>query len=86
MGLAWVWMGDPALAERTPVFDLPEYHDAGYSTVEGDALLVRANYLSLADNLCDPSHVAYVHSTTLAQHGSDTAGKSDGTSQGTPAK
>lgn len=66
MGLAWVWMGDPALADGTPVFDLPQYHEAGYSVVEGDALRVEANYLSLADNLCDPSHVAYVHTTTLA--------------------
>jgi phenylpropionate dioxygenase-like ring-hydroxylating dioxygenase large terminal subunit len=66
MGLVWVWMGDPELADRSRVFDLPQYHEAGYSHVEGDALLVEANYLSLADNLCDPSHVAYVHRTTLA--------------------
>ena len=67
MGLVWVWMGDPALADESRIFDLPEYHDTvGHSFVEGDALLVECNYLSLADNLCDPSHVAYVHTTTLA--------------------
>jgi vanillate O-demethylase monooxygenase subunit len=71
MGLVWVWPGDPALAAATPVFDLPQYHDPAYSLVEGDALQVKANYLSLADNLCDPTHVAYVHQSTLsnAQHG-----------------
>lgn len=69
MGMIWIWMGDPAKADRSQVFYLPEYDNAGYSFVEGDALPVRANYLSLADNLCDPTHVVYVHKTTLASAG-----------------
>lgn len=69
MGMAWVWMGDAAKADRSQVFHLPEYDDAAYSVVEGDALPVQANYLSLADNLCDPTHVVYVHKTTLASAG-----------------
>lgn len=71
MGMVWVWMGDPALADPSTVFDLPEYHDAAYSVVEGDALPVAASYLNLADNLCDPSHVAFVHKSTLSnpEHG-----------------
>ncbi|WP_399679919.1 Rieske 2Fe-2S domain-containing protein [Xenophilus sp.] len=69
MGMVWVWMGDPARADPAQVFHLPEYDDPGYSVVEGDALPVRANYLSLADNLCDPTHVVYVHKTTLASAG-----------------
>jgi len=69
MGMVWVWMGDPARADPAEVFHLPQYDDPGYSVVEGDALPVRANYLSLADNLCDPTHVVYVHKTTLASAG-----------------
>lgn len=69
MGMVWVWMGDPARADPAQVFHLPQYDDPGYSVVEGDALPVRANYLSLADNLCDPTHVVYVHKTTLASAG-----------------
>lgn len=71
MGMVWVWMGDPAQADASKVFDLPEYHDAAYSFIEGDALPVKASYLNLADNLCDPSHVAFVHKSTLAnkEHG-----------------
>jgi len=69
MGLVWVWMGQPELADTSKVFRLPQYCDPGYSVVEGDALPVAANYLSLADNLCDPSHVVYVHRTTLASAG-----------------
>ncbi|CAN5515255.1 aromatic ring-hydroxylating dioxygenase subunit alpha [soil metagenome] len=66
MGMVWVWMGKPALADRSQVLHLPEYDDPGYSVVEGDALDVQANYLNLADNLCDPTHVAFVHKSTLA--------------------
>lgn len=69
MGMVWIWMGDPARADRSQVFHLPQYDDPAYSVVEGDALLVQANYLSLADNLCDPTHVVYVHQTTLASAG-----------------
>lgn len=69
MGMIWVWMGDAEKADPSQVFCLPEYDDPNYSVVEGDALPVRANYLSLADNLCDPTHVVYVHKTTLASAG-----------------
>ena len=69
MGMVWVWMGDAEKADRSQVFSLPQYDDPAYSVVQGDSLLVRANYLSLADNLCDPTHVVYVHQTTLASAG-----------------
>ena len=26
MGLAWIWMGDPALADTSKIYDLPQYH------------------------------------------------------------
>jgi vanillate O-demethylase monooxygenase subunit len=65
MGLVWVWMGDPALASPDKLFDLPEYHEDGWYPVEGEALEVKADYLALADNLCDPAHVAFVHLSTL---------------------
>ena len=71
MGMVWIWMGDEDKADESKVFDLPEYHDDNYSSFEGDGLVLRANYLNLAENLCDPSHVAYVHQSTLSnkQHG-----------------
>ena len=65
MGLIWVWLGAPKRAEQTPAFDLPQYHDPNWGIGYGDALHVKANYLSLADNLCDPAHVSFVHKTTL---------------------
>lgn len=65
MGMIWVWMGDPALADPADVYDLPEYHQDGWGVAFGDALDVEANYLLLCDNLCDPTHVNYVHPSTL---------------------
>jgi vanillate O-demethylase monooxygenase subunit len=65
MGLAWTWMGDPALADASPVYDLPQFHDPSWGAVEGDALSIDCHYLSLADNLCDPAHVSFVHLSTL---------------------
>ena len=47
------------------VYDLPQYHDPKWSAVEGDALRIDCHYLSLADNLCDPAHVSFVHLSTL---------------------
>jgi len=64
-GIVWIWMGDPALADPALVFDLPELHQEGWAPHFGDGLHIAANYVHLADNLCDPSHVAYVHPTTL---------------------
>ncbi|MDE2361505.1 MAG: aromatic ring-hydroxylating dioxygenase subunit alpha [Hyphomicrobiales bacterium] len=65
MGLAWIWMGAADRADPSTIYDLPQYHDPEWMAVEGDALPVAANYLSLADNLCDPSHVSFVHLSTL---------------------
>ncbi|MBL0421630.1 aromatic ring-hydroxylating dioxygenase subunit alpha [Ramlibacter sp. AW1] len=66
MGMWWVWMGEPEKADTSKVFSLPQYSAAGWSYVEGDSLHMKANYLNLADNLCDPTHVAFVHLTTLS--------------------
>lgn len=71
LGLVWIWMGDPTRANVADVFDLPQYHDPKWSAVEGDALPIEANYLSLADNLCDPSHVSFVHLSTLGNAASE---------------
>lgn len=65
MALIWIWMGDPALADPATIYDLPQFADPTWSAVEGDALHIRCNYLNLADNLCDPAHVSFVHLSTL---------------------
>ena len=84
MGLAWIWMGDPALAEPSALYDLPQYHAANWSAVEGDALRIDCHYLSLADNLCDPAHVSFVHLSTLGNtEGEDVPVHSEKTGENT---
>ncbi len=65
MGVAWIWMGDAELADPSLIYDLPQYHRHGWRAVQGDALRLKTHYLNLADNLCDPAHVSFVHATTL---------------------
>jgi phenylpropionate dioxygenase-like ring-hydroxylating dioxygenase large terminal subunit len=65
MGLIWIWMGDPALADPGSIYNLPQFSDSDWSSAEGDALHIACNYLNLADNLCDPAHVSFVHLSTL---------------------
>ena len=65
LGLVWIWMGDPELADTGDIYDLPQYHDPSWGVAHGDGLYVKANYLLVCDNLCDPTHVNYVHPTTL---------------------
>jgi vanillate O-demethylase monooxygenase subunit len=64
-GVVWVWMGDPALADPAKIFDLPQLRDPSWALHHGDALRLKANYMAVAENLCDPMHVAFVHPTTL---------------------
>jgi phenylpropionate dioxygenase-like ring-hydroxylating dioxygenase large terminal subunit len=71
MGLIWIWMGDPDLADPESIFGLPAYGTPGWRSTEGDALAIGTNYLNLADNLCDPSHVSFVHKTTLGNAASE---------------
>ncbi|ETX30186.1 aromatic ring-hydroxylating dioxygenase subunit alpha [Roseivivax isoporae] len=70
-GIVWVWMGDPALADRSKVFDMPEFSDPAWHLHLGDKLHIRANYLNVAENLVDPAHVSFVHPTTLGNAASE---------------
>ena len=71
MNMVWIWMGDPELANTDDIYDLPQYHDSRWSVAHGDGLHYHSNYLLLADNLCDPSHVSFVHKSTLGNEGSE---------------
>jgi vanillate O-demethylase monooxygenase subunit len=71
MGLVWIWPGDPALADPALIYDLPQFGQAGWHAAEGDALRIETNYLNLADNLCDPAHVSFVHLSTLGNSASE---------------
>lgn len=63
-GWIWVWMGDPALADPTLLPDTHWLVDPGWRSLSG-YLRHEANYLQVADNLCDFSHLSFVHPTTV---------------------
>jgi vanillate O-demethylase monooxygenase subunit len=81
-GLIWLWPGDPAIAETTP---LPAFETgAGYLAgldlsfldpsdtwgVAGPHLIeVQADFMLAVDNLLDLTHVAYVHAKTFDNGG-----------------
>ena len=70
-GVVWVWMGDADRADPATVFDLPAFHEEGWAIQHGGEFMVKANYLMLAENLCDPAHVTFVHPTTLGSSASE---------------
>ncbi|MDF1733497.1 MAG: aromatic ring-hydroxylating dioxygenase subunit alpha [Minwuia sp.] len=70
-GIVWIWMGAEDAADTSLVFDMPEFTDPGWAAHQGEALAFESNYLNVADNLCDPAHVSFVHPTTLGNPDSE---------------
>jgi phenylpropionate dioxygenase-like ring-hydroxylating dioxygenase large terminal subunit len=63
--VVWIWMGDPAVAERTPLPPAPwMLDDSGWATSRS-YLQVQANYVFLHENLLDLSHLTYLHAATF---------------------
>ena len=63
--VAWIWMGDPALADKSKIPDLPWLDDPGWTLAPG-YLHLQANYQLIIDNLLDLTHLSYLHLKTLA--------------------
>lgn len=61
----WIWMGDPALADPDLIPEIWRNDHPEWTAVCGDAIPVRGDYRLVADNLLDPSHVSFLHKTTL---------------------
>lgn len=68
-GVAWIWVGDPALADPNLIVDVPHYGEDGWGINRGPLLHIKANYQLITDNLLDPAHVNYVHRSTLGSGG-----------------
>lgn len=69
--LIWIWMGDPDRADPDRIFPVENYDDSAWGCTDGGVLDIDCNYLWVADNLLDPSHVAWVHVTSFAGAGTD---------------
>jgi vanillate O-demethylase monooxygenase subunit len=62
--LIWIWMGDPARADRSLIPEYAPLHDPKWKGLPA-YLHYDANYLLIVDNLSDFAHLAFVHTNTL---------------------
>ena len=69
--LSWIWMGEPDLADTELIFPVKNYDNINWGLTSGGQIELNCNYLWVVDNLLDPSHVAWVHTTTFAGAGTD---------------
>ena len=69
--LLWIWMGDPDIADESQIFPVERFDDPNWGLTDGGSLDIDCHYLWLADNLLDPSHVAWVHQGSFAGAGTD---------------
>lgn len=60
----WIWMGDPALADPEKIPDTHWLDDPEWRSLDG-YIHYDVNYMLIADNLLDFSHLPFVHPTTL---------------------
>jgi len=60
----WVWMGDAAAADLSLVPPAVGLDDPDWTLRHG-SIDYQANHLLIHDNLCDFSHIAYVHEKTF---------------------
>jgi phenylpropionate dioxygenase-like ring-hydroxylating dioxygenase large terminal subunit len=70
--MIWVWVGDAAKADPAKITSYP-YHADPTWVWSKDSLEVNANWLLLADNLLDLSHLQYVHRKTIGGNPADDA-------------
>jgi vanillate O-demethylase monooxygenase subunit len=61
----WIWMGDPALADESLVEDFHWLDDPAWRH-KGERLQLQGNYLLLVENLCDLTHLPFVHASSLS--------------------
>jgi len=63
--LAWIWMGDPALADPDLIPDAHWLDHPDWRAKPGYLHYDKSNYLLVIDNLLDFSHLGFVHENTL---------------------
>jgi len=62
--IAWIWMGDPALADQSLIPDFVGVDNPQWAMKPG-RMDYNANYVLINDNLLDLSHIAFLHRKSL---------------------
>lgn len=62
--LAWIWMGDPALADEAAIPDHFDIEAQGWSAVT-NYTLIEADYVGLHENLQDLTHFTFLHGSSI---------------------
>lgn len=62
----WIWMGEADEADEDLLPELRVHDDPGWTVVVGEHNHVDGNYLLMQENLCDLSHLPYLHEKTFA--------------------
>jgi phenylpropionate dioxygenase-like ring-hydroxylating dioxygenase large terminal subunit len=63
-GWIWVWMGDSALADQTPLTDFHWLDDPAWGA-KAERLYIKSDYRLIIDNLLDLTHLTFVHPGTI---------------------
>jgi nitrite reductase/ring-hydroxylating ferredoxin subunit len=66
--MLWIWIGDPDKADESLIVDYPFHGDPKWPCRQ-TMTPVKSDFLLIADNLLDATHLAYVHGGTVG--GSD---------------
>ena len=62
----WIWMGDPDAADEKQIPELRKVHDnKEWTLVVGERYHIEGNYLLMVENLCDLTHIPYLHGQTF---------------------
>lgn len=67
-GLAFIWMGAPALADPATCYDFPYGAQPGWRAIFAK-FYARCDFRLLVDNLMDLSHLEFAHATTIGAAG-----------------
>ncbi|MFM9941197.1 MAG: Rieske 2Fe-2S domain-containing protein [Hyphomicrobiaceae bacterium] len=70
-GFIWIWMGEARLADPAKITHVDFWGEAGWGHNQPDSMLFDCNYLYIADNLLDPSHVSWVHQSSFGGAGTE---------------
>lgn len=65
--LVCIWMGNPALADATEIFEIESFHNPDWGINRGATIELALNCQLMWDNHLDPTNVAWVHASGLGQ-------------------